>query len=660
MFFPARMSKVLIGVHRTHSAPLTTALHESGIVEILDIRSTAEETGLHLFSSPDKQETARIIGAEILISQLIEAGEPFACDEERSLASWIIPPRTEKIEQFEGDCAALCQEAEQIVTDAAEILNTAEEIASLNERIGTLETGLDLLSLLSPFDLNPGEIGLSRFVETAVVQIPIKDLPSCTETITRTFEDELFFRTIEQGNLAVMCIITPASESRHLHDLLKNPAFRRIIPPSDLSGQPADLISSMNGERGELESSVQILTGKITGLTAVWFPRLLAMREELSLARERSETLRKVGSTRDVLFIEGWTRQADEDRLRRLVSESTKNEAFVQFKTPEDDENVPVRYDNPTWLRPFELLTTMYAPPRYGEIDPTPFFAPVFVLFFGLMLGDAGYGLIIVLVSFLLYRGIGQRDETMRDLCIILLACGIADVICGTIQGGWFGDMLPRFFNISAPLVLIDPMRSPIQFFQISLIIGLIHINLGLILGIWSRILKRQYRMAFLDHAVWFIIQPAAAVLLITFFGWTTFPGWIITLAGGVLAITCGMLFYLKGPMFFFSLTGFLGDWLSYVRILALALATGGIAMTINLLAQMIASAHPAMLIPAILFLIAGQAFNLVIQVLGSVIHALRLHYIEFFGKFYTGGGRPFLPFKARREYTMIKQEKGI
>ncbi len=659
MFFPARMSKVLIGVHRTHSAPLTTALHESGIVEILDIRSTAGESGLSL-SSADPEETARIISAEMQISQLIEAGDPYSRSDEKSIASWIIPPKKKLNPAFEGDCAALCKEAEQTASDAADIISTAEEIARLKEQVQTLDTSLELLSLLIPFDLNPGEIGSSRFVETAVIQISAQDAPALTDTITRILGDELFIRTEEQGDTVVMCIITPAQTRRQLQDLLKNPAIRRIIPPSDLSGQPADLIRTMSREKIELESSVNTLVQKITSLTSERFPRLLAMREEVSLGRERVEMLRKFGSTRDVLFIEGWTREADADHLRKLVANSTNDEAFVQFKAPKEDEVVPIRYDNPSWLRPFELLTTMYAPPRYGEIDPTPFFAPVFVLFFGLMLGDAGYGLIIVLVSLLLYRGIGQRSETMRDLCIILLACGIADVICGTIQGGWFGDMLPRFFSITAPLVLIDPMRSPIQFFQISLIIGIIHINLGLILGVWSRVRRRQFRMAFLDHAVWFIIQPAAAVLLITFFGWTTFPDPVVTLAEGVLAVTCGMLFYVKGPMFFFSLTGFLGDWLSYVRILALALATGGIAMTINLLAGMIASIHPAMLIPAILFFIAGQAFNLVIQVLGSVIHALRLHYIEFFGKFYTGGGRPFLPFKARREYTMTKQEKGI
>jgi V/A-type H+-transporting ATPase subunit I len=295
----------------------------------------------------------------------------------------------------------------------------------------------------------------------------------------------------------------------------------------------------------------------------------------------------------------------------------------------------------------------MFAPPRYGEIDPTPFFAPAFMIFFGLMLGDAGYGVIILIIAWLLYRGIGHRNFETGQMCIVLMGCGVADIIFGTLQGGWFGDLLPRFFGITPPFIFIEPLRSPILFFQLALIIGTIHINLGIFLGFWQSFKRNRYKEAVFEHLIWYVIQPAAAVLLVQFFGWMTPPPWATMSASVLLIVTFGLLFLSHGPMGFFSITGFLGDWLSYVRILALALATGGIAMTINLLAQMIAAVHPFMLIPAILFLIAGQTFNLIIQALGSVIHALRLHYIEFFGKFYTGGGKLFSPFCAHRVYTM-------
>jgi Archaeal/vacuolar-type H+-ATPase subunit I len=161
-----------------------------------------------------------------------------------------------------------------------------------------------------------------------------------------------------------------------------------------------------------------------------------------------------------------------------------------------------------------ELLTTTFSRPRYDEIDPTPFFAPAYLLFFGLMLGDAGYGVIIALVGWLLYRGPGKYDAPFRDMSYILLCSGIADIILGTIQGGWFGDMLPRFFHITPPFVLIEPLQSPILLFQVALIIGTIHINLGILLGLWQNIRAKMYRTAFQEQGIWFILQPSAAVLL--------------------------------------------------------------------------------------------------------------------------------------------------
>jgi V/A-type H+-transporting ATPase subunit I len=295
----------------------------------------------------------------------------------------------------------------------------------------------------------------------------------------------------------------------------------------------------------------------------------------------------------------------------------------------------------------------MFARPQYGEIDPTPFIAPVFLLFFGLMLGDAAYGICITLAGYLLYRGAGKVSETMHDMSILLIGCGVSAIIFGTLQGGWLGDFFPRFLGITPPLILLEPLKEPIAFFQIALILGVAHINLGLCLGLYQHIRRREYRAGFFEQGVWFIIQPAAGILLFDFFGWGVVPP-LVKNAGYIgMALGLCLIFFSRGPMGFFALTGFLGDWLSYVRILALALATGGIAMTVNILAQIVGGIHPLMFIPAIIIFVGGQTFNLVIQTLGGVIHAVRLQYIEFFGKFYVGEGREFLPFRARRISTI-------
>lgn len=240
----------------------------------------------------------------------------------------------------------------------------------------------------------------------------------------------------------------------------------------------------------------------------------------------------------------------------------------------------------------------------------------------------------------------------MRDLGYILCLSGISAIAFGAVQGGWFGDVPQRFLGITPPLVLIEPLKNPIAFFQLSLVLGIAHINLGLAIALYQNLKRHSYREAIFEQGIWFLLQPSAGVLLTEFFGWAPVPRWLhfLSLAGAAIAIA--LVFYSHGAMGFFSLTGFLGDWLSYVRILALALATGGIAMTVNILAQIVSSPGPLFIIPAIVVFLGGQAFNLVIQTLGGVIHAIRLQYIEFFGKFYRGGGTPFVPFSVQRVYS--------
>lgn len=659
MFYPATMNKILIGVHHAVSEAFITGLHEAGIVEIRDIRETADETGLKISGPGDPVSISRIISLQQDIDHLITTGEPFL-PSEGGIRSWLTPPSDIRVPSAGTGPDAIGRRAEEVIAEAAPMLTTAQHLSRLEEGRSDLAASVAIIDLLSIPDLDPSEIRITQFTGTIAGVLRKEDAEAVEAEIHQGIPDEVIIRTRDVPDGVLMVIITTTRYLDILTEILRVHRFRRITPPPGLAGKPTAIREVLRQEEEEISGQVAADRSELTRLAAERMHGLRAIREDLSYIRERYDIARRFGSSRDVVFIEGWIAEKDIGRLAAISAETGRGEVFWTVHEPQEGENIPVRYDNPSWLRPFEFLTTMFAPPRYGEIDPTPLFAPAFILFFGLMLGDAGYGIIIMLAAWLLYRGAGQRDEMTGNMCIVLMACGASDIICGILQGGWFGDLLPRFLGITPPFVLIEPLRSPILFFQLSLIIGIIHINLGIFLGFWQHYQKREWRQAFDEHLIWYIIQPAAAVLLIGFFGWTTFPDAVVLGAGAVMAGSLIFLFLSSGPMFFFSLTGFLGDWLSYVRILALALATGGIAMTINLLAEMIASAHPLLFIPAILFCIAGQTFNLVIQVLGSVIHALRLHYIEFFGKFYTGGGRQFHPFTTRREYTTMHQERDL
>jgi V/A-type H+-transporting ATPase subunit I len=271
-------------------------------------------------------------------------------------------------------------------------------------------------------------------------------------------------------------------------------------------------------------------------------------------------------------------------------------------------------------------------------------------------------------------------------------------------------------------LIILDSMNNPIPLLVLALIIGLVHLNMGLILAIWQNAKKKAYDDIIYSQVSWFLLQYAGVVVFGGFFKWFTFPAYI-----KYPAYICGIVGILlvlmqkgeetpegvrkrKGPLGFFDITGFIGNWLSYARILALGLATAGIAMTVNIIASLIRSILVGMEVPIcagilvigvvilgvgfkkgntlykalstlliliglfgaigaiqvaialilLLVFVGGHLANAVLQALGAFIHALRLHYVEFFGQFYAGGGKKFSPFTAERKFTVLEKEKKL
>jgi len=655
MFYPARMDRVMIGVHQSWREPLLSTLQNMGEVEIIDIKQSSFDCGSILSSSPDSYILDRLTHTAFKMDQIIESFIPFLPKKPSGIKNLFEKPDDTRLPASGSDITQTLDQADNLIESSQGILNGIELLKEYSEEKSRIEVIIGNLGLVGEIVPNICDIGLSTFI-FLIVGKGDDSTGEIGRSVYEVSSDEIIVKTYQMGSESLVLCIGMREYFWRVEEIFKSHGVTPILFPEGYKGKPTE---QLNIERERL-SQIQVLIddkkAAIQKQVQDILPDLYASLEELTIRRGRQDILKKAGSTRDMFLLEGWVRHKDTPVLESLVRKTSQDEYFLSSRPATADEDVPVRYDNPSWLRPFEILTTTFARPRYNEIDPTPFFAPVFLFFFGMMLGDAGYGFVITLASLLILR-IKGTDPMYRDMGIILLCAGVADIICGTIQGGWFGDLPSKFFGVTPPFVLIDPLKSPIVLFLFALIIGTIHINLGILIALWENIRIQAYKTAFQDQVIWFILQPAAALLIATFFGWITLTTNLLLMAGFAVGFCLVVLFYSRGPMGFFSLTGFLGDWLSYVRILALALATGGIAMTINLLTEMIASASPYLLIPAIIFCILGQTFNLAIQTLGSVIHALRLHYIEFFGKFYSGGGRSFIPFKEDRRYTMTREE---
>jgi V/A-type H+-transporting ATPase subunit I len=654
MLLPLKMKKAIVGVHNSYLDEVIAALHEAGIMEIRNIWDSESEVAGILTETDRSPNYDRCIENIRRIDGILDALPRMDATGQPALGRILFPQLPQRVPVKKRSFRELCREIESVVPQAGEAQTLQREIARVDDRSAGLRVQRSSVEHLSVLNPDLATMGESAFLYSVPVLIDASDAVAI-DRIQRHLPDDAFhLETSHAGDRRAAVITTLRGYREELDGLLKESGIRILALPGS-GGRPAEVTGALDAEIDALEHRRRVLNAELEDLGKRFTLPLLRLQEELDIEKERMLSRMNFGRTQNAVFIEGWVAEKDTRTLQTLTSEAASGHAFCRFNEPADDEaDVPIEYDNPSWLRPFEMITTMFSRPRYAEIDPTFFTAPLLILFFALMLGDAVYGMIIVLLGLLLYAGWGRVSSSLRNAGVILTVAGIVTVISGVLQGGYMGDFLPRFLGVTPPFVVINALESPVAFLRIALVIGILQINLGLILAAYQNYRTGQFRTLVHEQIAWFLIQPAAAVLIFSLFGWAVYPTALLAVVSVVGGTGILLVLTRHGALGFFNLTGFLGDWLSYARLLALALATGGIAMTVNILAQMVAGDHPLSILLAVLIFIIGQTFNFVLQTLGAFIHSLRLQFVEFFGKFYVGGGKAFSPFSARRDVTVL------
>lgn len=651
MLTPEPMNRLTLLVHKKSENELISKLHESGLTEITDIAEAPVDLK-KLLGGDKKSPDRRITEYRSFLERGIEALKEEPLGGFGEIKAFLSPPKrsvkiikNRTLTEIEEDFFSFRPDIEHAIS----LRRSSEEAM---EEIGRLKDEKKLLTLLLPFDFDLSYLGRSEFLsvragffEKEEAELLKNELSArgITGYITREAE-------VEGGHVIV--IVSLLQCIADVDKSLKKFSFREFHP-GILSGKPNEDIAETDREIKALKEKTDLIKTEQAELRDRVLSEFRVLHEELSVLRSREEGLLHSDSDKDLTVIRGFVPEREKEKLSSLCEEASAGLSLCIFEevSPESEE-IPVLCRHYRMFRPFLMLTKLFATPKYNEIDPTLFLAPVLVITFGIMLGDVGYGLLLIILSALILNGAGRERGDLRDLTLVLLACGFSGVIFGIIEGGFFGDILTRFAGGNYIPGVINPLEDPIRMLTVALIFGILHLNAGLILGARKNLTAGSTKGMLREQGVWFLIQPCAAVLLFSFFGWADFDSMteMAAVAGAFIAVAAIMLS--EGALGFFSLTGFLGDWLSYSRILALALATGGIAMTINIITGMMAGLGEVFIIAAAVFCIAGHLINFVLQVLGGFIHSLRLQYVEFFGKFYEGGGVSFIPFTYRRLYT--------
>lgn len=445
-------------------------------------------------------------------------------------------------------------------------------------------------------------------------------------------------------------------EAEAFNEILRNNSFSSI----KLEGEktPREEINTINNEISSLSVKSGEITAKIKELSKN-LPDFEIIYEYLMNKKLRLMASENFLRTDKVNVISGYIPTDMEEEFENAVKKSLKDAYYLEIKEAEkDDPNVPVLLKNSKFTETFESLTSMYALPLYNEIDPTPLLAPFYLAFFGMMVGDAGYG-IIMLIGTLIALRVANLSESQEKFIRFFHYLSYSTIAWGVIYGSYFGGIIP----IKG---LVDPANQYQELLVGSMVFGLIHLFFGLGIKGYMYIREKKYFDALCDVGFWYmavaggivflltIVTPMAAivktislaVMVIGMVGIVLTAGRSAASVGGKLA---GGLYELYG------ISGYVGDIVSYSRLMALGLSGGFIASSINMMMDMLFSKGILGIIIGIVVFLVGQLFNIFLSLLGAYVHTLRLTYVEFFGKFYEGGGRNFKLFRNKTKYINLK-----
>ncbi|MBN2065798.1 MAG: V-type ATP synthase subunit I [Candidatus Thermoplasmatota archaeon] len=650
------MSKVSIIIHESYVEEVIKRLHELGTMEIVDISKHEPEFLGDIEGAEMHPEASTCATYELRLSRLISILQKVKV-KPKGVEAFLHPelPEIKPIE--DSSLEELYSYTEGILGEIEQhILSKEKQLHALKEDETQLDTQIEQISRLSDFTFDLSDIGESTYV--LVKTGMTNDLKALQEQLQALGETELHSKQFGTDKKVEWAVVAAAHISHK--DALER-IWRTYVNGFDIErhyqGPAQEVVASLHQEKKTIADKRKESVLALQSFAKDQLDELLALREQLHLERVRKELPKNFAKTTTTYIVQGWALRADEKKLQTAITEASKEYALVEFAKPSlNPDNPPTHLKTPKWAESFRTFLELFSTPKYNELDPTLFLGIFFVLFFGLMLGDAGYGVVILSLSLFGYFKMGKVSAMIKSWAFLGIWLGLTTTLIGFLMNSFFGNLLPAFFGVQLPHI-IDPLEDPLMILAIALICGLIQLNLGIILGIIQAAHRREIKRLFTHHFSWIPVQIGGGLLVGSFImGWTV-EGVLFYVAVALTLLGVILILIGEGPIGFFGITGYVGDWLSYARLLALGLATTGMALAFNVVSKLIGEMIPIIgIVITIVLLTLSHTVNLALQALGAGVHSLRLQYVEFFNRFYEGGGTNFSPFAIKRKYTKIEE----
>ena len=668
------MKKLKILTLDAYSNSLVSALQEEEVVQIHDISERIQQDAeWKQILKPSKVTayTGKVSSLQMKatgIADFLKSAERKEGGILASVMSIFNPEVPEKREVEDLDTEALIKHAESILGEIEGQTKPIEEkLAALDAEKSELNNALNVANKLKNIDIDLSDLEETKYTVAVAGRIASAQLDEFKKEAS-SITDKLVILEHAEKETTILIVITLKEHGIEISSILRKFEFE-LYDTSELSGKPSAIIQNAESRLTQIESEKTVLIDNLADIAEKWIADLEVLKEQLEIEKNRNEIFASFGETEKTTMIEGWVTTKNLDKALDIIKKASDGHSIVEVTDPEDGDDIPIHLDNPRFAKPYELFVHMYSPPRYLETDPTLLFAIVFPFFFGFCLTDAGYGIIDALIGLLLIFGLGKVNKVMRSLGLILTACGVWAVILGLATNSLFGDFIPRWIygDASGMVPTTIPMFNAFSFPQNiliwALLVGIIYTIIALAIGAMDNIRMKQYREAVEGQIVWLIVFIAIGFIAA---GYMFFGMWsvVFDIGLGLFVVTMIMQFYFNKIFGLLDYSGFLGTILSYARLLALCLATGGIATTVNIVAWVILGFVPGIIpgavgagiamVIAVIVTLGGHTVNCAFQTLGAFVNSMRLHYVEFFGQFYVGGSQKFRAFRARRKLTKL------
>lgn len=545
---------------------------------------------------------------------------------------------------------------EKALAQAEEINGREREITSLQNQINRLDARRLALTPWAPLDLDLGTRS-TRNVKIAFAVCPAGvDMGMLMADLSEAAPSSQVIEASTDKEQHYFLYLCHFSEEEAALAALK-PYGVSPAGLKDVTGTAAENLAAVEQESKALADRRTALEGEIAALAGCR-AELEVCTDRLRQEISKQEAAQRSLTDGTIVFFTGWV---TEPGLPTVQAELEKFACAWETEDPAPEEypEVPVQLKNNWFTRPLSMVTDMYSLPAYSGVDPNPLMAPFFIFFYGFMMADMGYGLLMMLASVIILKKAKPNGPTMRHMVPLLGLCGVSTFIMGALTGGFFGDLIPQLVKLTtgkeiALPALFSPLDDALAVLLGSLAIGLVQIFTGMGINMYRKIKRGEVMDALCNEGAWYAvfilfavgvaigqIKPALIAILVLL---------VLTQGYGKKGVF-GKIMGIGGSLYN-NITGYFSDILSYSRLMALMLAGAVIAQVFNTLGGITGNVVAFFLISMV-----GNALNFALNLLGCYVHDMRLQCLEFFGRFYEDGGKPFRPLAFDTKYVDIVQE---